>query len=71
MLRTLLFSALIFSVSCKNNEENKLRTVVVEDGPVVGEKYWNGDFYEFYGIPYASVPKGRDRFKVKLFVYLI
>lgn len=33
-------------------------------GKVEGLKYWDGEFHEFYGIPYASVPKGRDRFKV-------
>lgn len=49
--------------------EVKARTVKIEDGVVSGEKYWDGDFYQFYGIPYASVPKGRDRFKVSEDVY--
>ncbi|CAK1583898.1 unnamed protein product [Parnassius mnemosyne] len=43
--------------------EEDSRTVILEQGGVRGEKYWNGDFYEFYGVPYASVPKGRDRFQ--------
>ncbi|XP_052744156.1 esterase E4-like [Bicyclus anynana] len=42
------------------------RVVVLADGAVRGTKYWNGDYFEFYGIPYATVPKGRDRFQAPL-----
>ncbi|CAH4038116.1 unnamed protein product [Pieris brassicae] len=42
------------------------KTVELDSGWVVGKKYWNGDYYEFYGIPYATVPTGRDRFKAPL-----
>lgn len=46
-------------------EERPPRVVMLVGlGAVSGEKYWNGDLYEFYGVPYATVPKGRDRFKV-------
>ncbi|OWR52684.1 carboxyl/choline esterase CCE001g [Danaus plexippus plexippus] len=44
--------------------DDKITKVVELDyGIVSGEKYWDGDFYTFYGIPYASIPTGRDRFK--------
>lgn len=45
-------------------EEAKI--VELDIGVVKGAKYWNGDFYEFYGIPYAKAPEGRDRFKAPL-----
>lgn len=46
--------------------DDKITKVVELDyGIVSGEKYWDGDFYTFYGIPYASIPTGRDRFKVQ------
>ncbi|XP_045533324.1 esterase E4-like [Pieris brassicae] len=51
----------IFSVSAEDS-----KTVELDSGWVVGKKYWNGDYYEFYGIPYATVPTGRDRFKAPL-----
>nr|AQY62755.1 carboxylesterase [Pieris rapae] len=51
----------IFSVSAEDS-----KTVELDSGWVEGKKYWNGDYYEFYGIPYASVPTGRDRFKAPL-----
>lgn len=65
MLRLILFAIClaILSVHGKNTEEQ--RTVHLEGlGNVIGEKFWDGEFYEFYGIPYASMPKGRDRYKV-------
>ncbi|XP_068619348.1 esterase FE4-like [Battus philenor] len=43
--------------------EKEFRTVILKQGGVSGEKYWNGDFYEFYGVPYATVPTGRDRYQ--------
>ncbi|XP_063831076.1 carboxylic ester hydrolase-like [Ostrinia nubilalis] len=63
MYRLILFSVLIVSVYCA---DPKFRTVETEEGPVQGGKYWNGDFYEFYGIPYATAPTGRDKFKAPL-----
>ncbi|CAF4867312.1 unnamed protein product [Pieris macdunnoughi] len=51
----------IFSVSAEDS-----KTVKLDSGWVVGNKYWNGDYYEFYGIPYATAPTGRDRFKAPL-----
>lgn len=56
-------SILLMLLTCALADD--YRTVVLEEGTVEGEKYWNGDYYEFYGIPYATVPKGRDRFQVR------
>lgn len=44
--------------------EETYKIVSLDEGDVKGTKYWNGDYYEFYGVKYASVPKGRDRYKV-------
>ncbi|XP_049878154.1 esterase FE4-like [Pectinophora gossypiella] len=63
MYRILIFCLFISNVFCQDKE---YRTVVVEQGPVEGEKYWGGDFFQFYGIPYATVPKGKDRYKAPL-----
>ncbi|CAH0728598.1 unnamed protein product, partial [Brenthis ino] len=46
--------------------EEDLRYVETDSGVVSGEKYWKADYYEFYGIPYAKVPTGRDRFQAPL-----
>lgn len=62
LFRYLLFS--IFFVNVFGDEDTEKRVVTLDVGEVIGEKYWNGDFFEFYGIPYAKVPKGRDKFKV-------
>ncbi|KPJ17074.1 Esterase FE4 [Papilio machaon] len=43
--------------------EGDFRTVELEQGFIRGEKYWDGDYYEFYGVPYATAPKGRDKYK--------
>ncbi|XP_050664193.1 esterase E4-like [Leptidea sinapis] len=60
-------SVIIFCIFIRDvftEEEEKI--VILESGGVSGEKYWNGDFYEFYGIPYATNPKGRNKFKAPL-----
>ena len=33
-------------------------------GPVRGRKHPNGDLYAFYNIPYATAPRGANKFKV-------
>ncbi|KAM3955322.1 esterase FE4 [Aphomia sociella] len=64
MLRFLILCVLVSAI---RSEEGKGKRIVdLDEGPVVGDKYWNGDFYEFYGIPYATAPSGRDRFKAPL-----
>ncbi|XP_037294220.1 esterase FE4 [Manduca sexta] len=63
MLRLFIFC--VFFVSLR--AEDDYRVVNLDGiGSVSGEKYWNGNFYEFYGVPYATVPKGRDKFKEPL-----
>nr|QOL02377.1 venom carboxylesterase-6-like protein [Glyphodes pyloalis] len=65
MFRLIIFAVLIFNV-CDGKREVRTRTVELEEGAVVGEKYWNGEFYEFLGVPYATAPTGRDIFKAPL-----
>ncbi|XP_061721842.1 acylcarnitine hydrolase-like [Cydia pomonella] len=62
MLRFIIICFLITTVLGKNEK----KVVILDEGGVEGEKYWNGEFFEFYGVPYASVPKGRDRFQAPL-----
>ncbi|XP_045502695.1 esterase E4-like [Colias croceus] len=57
---TFILVYLIFSVTA---EEEEFKIVKLDSGYVRGDKYWNGDYYEFYGIPYASMPTGRNKFK--------
>lgn len=64
MLRYLLL--VVFFVKVFAGEEEENRIVVLNEGAVSGKKYWNGDYYEFYGVPYATVPKGKDKFKSPL-----
>ncbi|XP_072935434.1 juvenile hormone esterase-like isoform X1 [Epargyreus clarus] len=42
------------------------RLVHIEQGPVRGYKAPDGDFFVFYGVPYATAPTGRHRFKAPL-----
>lgn len=58
----LVFFILVIFVNIVSASDYKI--VTLDEGAVKGEKYWNGDFYEFYGVPYATVPKGKDRFQV-------
>lgn len=66
MLRIILLSFLILNVLCKeeHRKEDTKAVQIGELGEVTGLKYWDGEFHEFYGIPYAVAPRGPDRFKV-------
>ncbi|CAG9789483.1 unnamed protein product [Diatraea saccharalis] len=55
----------ITNILCEDTVE-EFRIVELPEGYVRGEKYWNGDIYEFFGVPYATAPKGQDRFKPPL-----
>lgn len=57
----ILFFGLVYA-------EGDFRTVELEQGFVRGEKFWDGDYYEFYGVPYATAPTGRDKYKVSLLI---
>ncbi|KAJ8714208.1 hypothetical protein PYW08_007828 [Mythimna loreyi] len=63
MFRLILFVLFILNVFAEDINE---KIVKLDIGTLRGEKYWQGDFYEFYGIPYATAPKGRDKFKAPL-----
>lgn len=39
-------------------------TVTIAQGTVVGSRSSDGNFLEFYGIPYADSTSGSNRFKV-------
>ncbi|XP_026758295.2 esterase FE4-like [Galleria mellonella] len=62
MFRFIIFCVLIINIRAEEHS----RVVELDEGPVVGEKYWNGDYFEFYGVPYATAPSGRDKFKAPL-----
>ncbi|XP_047034009.1 esterase E4-like [Helicoverpa zea] len=61
MFREIVFTLLVVNVLAED-----YKVVRLDVGSVRGEKYWAGDFYEFYGVPYATAPKGRDKFKAPL-----
>ncbi|XP_039745525.1 esterase FE4-like [Pararge aegeria] len=61
MLWLVLFSLSL--VSCENEDS---RLVNIDQGPVRGYKEAEYGIYSFYGIPYANVPKGKNRFKAPL-----
>ncbi|KAI8421958.1 hypothetical protein MSG28_009865 [Choristoneura fumiferana] len=46
------------------SEARESRTVQTAQGPVRG--YKTDEIFEFYGIPYATAPTGKDRFKAPL-----
>lgn len=50
------------SICRAQNEESKILTI--PQGSVRGYKSSNSEVFEFYGIPYATIPKGVDKFKV-------
>nr|QOL02378.1 venom carboxylesterase-6-like protein [Rondotia menciana] len=64
MLRYCLLFIVLVHVIAEEDEDYKI--VELDYGTVSGKKYWNGEYYEFFGVPYATVPKGKDRFKPAL-----
>ncbi|XP_047032300.1 cholinesterase 1-like [Helicoverpa zea] len=52
----------IFCVTAVLADEEWLE-VATAQGPVRGQKHPNGELYVFYNIPYATAPKGEDKFK--------
>ncbi|KAL0820645.1 hypothetical protein ABMA28_006480 [Loxostege sticticalis] len=62
MLFTLLLSVcgLIAGVAAQTSIDYKVQTT---EGTVVGAKAMDGDYIEFYGIPYAGSVSGENRFK--------
>ncbi|XP_046972127.1 cholinesterase 1-like [Vanessa cardui] len=58
-----IFPCLLYSVLCADPES---RLVQLDQGPVRGYKDVNEGVFVFNGIPYATAPTGRDRFKAPL-----
>lgn len=65
---SLLNVFLISLVSLGNvcSEAPKPRLVNIEQGPIRGYKAPGEDHYVFYGIPYATAPRGTQRFQVNI-----
>ncbi|XP_022817698.1 esterase FE4-like [Spodoptera litura] len=61
-----MFRFLVFIIFLINVLAEDVKIVSLDIGDLRGEKYWQGDFYEFYGVPYATAPTGRDKFKAPL-----
>ncbi|GBP72736.1 Esterase B1 [Eumeta japonica] len=62
MVRSAYASVLLLAVACVAHDDGS-RVVRIAQGPVRGYKYPNGDFYAFYGIPYATAPTGPLKFR--------
>lgn len=64
-----MFRLLVFCFFGVLAAKEDYRYVTLEGlGEVKGLKFWDGDYHEFYGVPYATAPTGRDRYKVSLFL---
>ncbi|XP_050350772.1 cholinesterase 1-like isoform X3 [Nymphalis io] len=63
MHRSAIFLCLLYSVLCADPQS---RLIQLDQGPVRGYKDVNEDIFVFNGIPYATAPTGRDRFKAPL-----
>ncbi|KAL0860558.1 hypothetical protein ABMA27_009929 [Loxostege sticticalis] len=58
MFTVLLACALVFGV-----QSHSSKLVNLSQGPVLGYKAHDAEVFEFYGIPYATTPTGKDKFK--------
>ncbi|XP_072936216.1 juvenile hormone esterase-like [Epargyreus clarus] len=56
----------IVSSSAYEYSKADSRLVHIEQGPVRGYKAHDGNFYVFYGVPYATAPTGADKYKSPL-----
>lgn len=61
----LLLASVCFSVLAISDCESLFRNVNTDQGPVRGFLVDDDEVFSFYGIPYATAPRGADRFKVK------
>lgn len=59
---------MILCIALVTSESSKQEWLDVEiaQGPVRGHLDETGELYEFYNIPYATVPTGENKFKVCL-----
>lgn len=51
------------------NDEFKIKDIVTDKGLVRGYKAEDGEYFAFFGIPYAASPTGTNRFKVTLLCF--
>lgn len=58
-----LFALVLFEPS-SGSDDVKFRIVNTTSGPVKGYKSSRGDFFAFFGVPYATAPTGIHKFKV-------
>ncbi|KAL4705267.1 hypothetical protein ACJJTC_010286 [Scirpophaga incertulas] len=66
---SIVFCIVILLLSCKalaQNDDQDSRDVYIEQGPIRGYKDPNTNVFTFYGIPYASVPTGKHKYKAPL-----
>lgn len=47
------------------NSQSVFKDVNTDQGPVRGFSIDDDEVFSFYGIPYATAPRGENRFKVK------
>lgn len=66
MRSALVLWCLIVCVGLSESHDREERLVRISQGPVRGYKEAADDFFGFYGIPYATAPTGKHRFKVGL-----
>jgi hypothetical protein len=66
-LSLIILPALCIPVAQRKDLEALL--VQTSQGPVRGYKDVAADIFTFYGIPYATAPTGRDRYKVKCLIW--
>lgn len=64
-----IFFTLYLCFSAGGNAEFK--EVQIVQGRVKGYKSKYGNFFEFFGIPYATAPTGPNKFKVSLIIYVL
>lgn len=62
-MRGVVFLVLNY-LSSSFGQAPEARIVVTAQGPVRGYKDPTRNVFAFYGIPYATAPTGRDRYKV-------
>lgn len=62
----MLFGAFILGQTKTEDAIDEWKEVLLDQGPVRGYKDPEVDVFVFHGIPYASAPKGPDKFKAPL-----
>lgn len=69
MANALLCCLLLTIVRLTLSEDAKSKVVKIDQGLVKGYQSSEGDFFVYYGIPYASAPTGPNKFKVDIKIF--